>query len=176
MVQFLPRRQRAQRGILSPFRSQRGGWISGSVPKPPGYDMTRWLLARGRGRRAQPGGWIGGKRVLDLFSKQSHHRNISVMFLCQDLFTPGKFAKIISRNAHYIVAFKNPRDQVGMRTLTVQAFPNDWSHVMNIFGECTQRRFGYLMLDLHPASDDRYRLLTNVLPKKGPTETYERQA
>ena len=60
VVQFLPRRQRAQRGILSPFLSQRGGWISGSVPKPPGYDMTRWLLARGRGRRAQPGGWIGG--------------------------------------------------------------------------------------------------------------------
>ena len=32
------------------------------------------------------------------------------------------------------------------------------------------------MLDLHPASDDRYRLLTNVLPEEGPTETYERQA
>ena len=95
------------------------------------------------------------KRVLHLFSKHSHHRNISVLFLCQDLFPPGKFAKTISRNAHYIVAFKNPRDQVGMRTLTLQAFPNDWSHVMNIFHECTQRPFGYLMLDLHPASDDR---------------------
>ena len=116
------------------------------------------------------------KRVLDLFSKHSHHRNISVLFLCQDLFPPGKFAKTISRNAHYIVAFKNPRDQVGMRTLTLQAFPNDWSHVMNIFRECTQRPFGYLMLDLHPASDDRYRLFTNVLPEEGPTETYERQA
>ncbi|CAH3178998.1 unnamed protein product, partial [Porites lobata] len=103
------------------------------------------------------------KRVLDLFSKHSHHRNISVLFLCQDLFPPGKFAKTISCNAHYIVAFKNPRDQVGMRTLTLQAFPNDWSHVMNIFRECTQRPFGYLMLDLHPASDDRYRLFTNVM-------------
>ena len=116
------------------------------------------------------------KRVLDLFFKHSHHRNISVLFLCQDLFPPGKFAKTISRNAHYIVAFKNPRDQVGMRTLTQQAFPNDWSHVMNIFRECTQRPFGYLMLDLHSASDDRYRLFTNVLPEEGPTETYERQA
>ena len=50
------------------------------------------------------------KRVLDLFSKHSHHRNTSVLFLCQDLFPFGKFAKTISRNAHYIVAFKNPRD------------------------------------------------------------------
>jgi len=53
-----------------------------------------------------------------------------------------------------------------MRTLTLQAFPNDWSHVMSIFRECTQRLLGYLMLDLHPASDDRYRLFTNVLPEE----------
>ena len=45
------------------------------------------------------------EHVLDLFSKHSHHRNISVMFLCQDFFPPGKFAKMISRNAHYMVAF-----------------------------------------------------------------------
>jgi len=47
-----------QRSIPSPFRSQRGGWISGSVPKPPGYDLTKWLLARRRRGRTQRGGWI----------------------------------------------------------------------------------------------------------------------
>ena len=118
---------------------------------------------------------VNDKRELDLFSKQSHHRNISVMFLCQDLFLPGKFAKTISRNAHYIVAVRKRRDQVGIRTLTLQAFPNEWSDVMSIFRECTQHPFGYLMLDLHPASVGRYRLFTNVLPEEGPTETYERQ-
>ena len=39
-------------------RAQRGGWISASVPKPPGYDLTKWLLARQRQCRAQLGGWI----------------------------------------------------------------------------------------------------------------------
>jgi len=56
------------------------------------------------------------KRVLDLFTKDSHHRNITVLYLTQDLFPPGKFSKTINRNAHYIVAFKNPRDQAGIRT------------------------------------------------------------
>ena len=42
------------------------------------------------------------KRVLDLFTKDSHHRNITVLFLTQDLFPPGKFSKTINRNAHYI--------------------------------------------------------------------------
>jgi len=55
----------------------------------------------------------GDKRVLDLFTKHSHHQNVTVLYLCQDMFPVGKYAKSISRNAHYIVAFKNPRDQLG---------------------------------------------------------------
>ena len=31
------------------------------------------------------------KRVLDLFTKHSHHRNITVLYLCQDMFPPGKY-------------------------------------------------------------------------------------
>jgi len=42
-----------------------------------------------------------GKRVLDLFTKDSHHQNITVLYLCQDMFPPGKYAKNISRYAHY---------------------------------------------------------------------------
>ena len=63
------------------------------------------------------------KRVLDVFTKHSHHQNITLMYLCQDMFPLGKFTKSISRNAHYIVRFKNPRDQLGMRNLLLQAFP-----------------------------------------------------
>ena len=50
------------------------------------------------------------KRVLDLFTKHSHHQGVTVLYLCQDMFPVGRYAKSISRNAHYIVAFKNPRD------------------------------------------------------------------
>ena len=35
------------------------------------------------------------KRVLDLFTKESHHRGITVLYLCQDLFPPGRFAKTL---------------------------------------------------------------------------------
>ena len=49
-------RPRYQRSVPSPFGRQRGGWISASVPKPPGYDLTKWLLARQRRGRAQRGG------------------------------------------------------------------------------------------------------------------------
>ena len=89
-------------------------------------------------------GWIAGvgqsdkeggndKRVLDLFTKHSHPQNVMVIYLCQDMFPPGKYAKSISRNAHYIAAFKNPRDQLGMRNLLLQAFPTHWQNVQDTF-------------------------------------------
>ena len=63
------------------------------------------------------------KELLDLFTKHPHHQNITIIYLCQDMFPPGKYTKSISRNAHYIIAFKNPRDQLGMKNLLLQAFP-----------------------------------------------------
>ena len=73
------------------------------------------------------------KRVLDLFTKESHHRDITVMYLSQDMFPPGKFAKSISRNAHYVITFKNPRDNVGLRNLLTQAFPMRWKEVLTTY-------------------------------------------
>ena len=35
------------------------------------------------------------KHVLDLFTKHSHHCNITVLYLMHDLFPPGKLSKTI---------------------------------------------------------------------------------
>ena len=107
------------------------------------------------------------KELLDLFTKHSHHQNITVLYLCQDMFPPGKYAKCISRNAHYIVAFKNPRDQLGMKNLLLQAFPTCWEDMMDVYQKVTERPFGYTVLDLHPASDDRKRVFSHLLKHEG---------
>jgi len=41
--------------------------------------------------------------VANLFTKGSHHRNVSVVFLAQNLFSKNKFARTISLNAHYMM-------------------------------------------------------------------------
>ena len=48
---------------------------------------------------------------------------------------------------------KKPRNRTGMRALTLQAFPDNWKQVMEFFAICMQHLFGYIMMDLHPASD-----------------------
>ena len=50
------------------------------------------------------------QRVASLFTKKSHHRNISVMYIVQNLFHRGKHHRTVSLNAHYMVLFKNPKD------------------------------------------------------------------
>lgn len=108
------------------------------------------------------------KEVLDLFTKHSHHLNITVMYLCQDLFPKGKFAKTISRNAHYVVVFKNPRDQVGLRNLLQQAWPNNFSDVLTMFQKLTDGRpFSYMLLDFHPSSKDNERVKSHLLKDEG---------
>ena len=115
------------------------------------------------------------KELLDLFTKYSHHQNITVMFLCQDMFPPGKYAKTISRNAHYIVAFKNPRDQLAVKNLLLQAFPIYWPDIMTVYQKVAERPFGYLAFDLHPASDDRRRVFSHLLTYEGYPRWYRRK-
>ena len=98
------------------------------------------------------------KEVLDLFTKHSHHKNITVIYLRQDMFPREKYAKTINRQAHYIMAFKNPRDQLGVKHLLLQAFPSHWKDVMDVFNKVTRHPFGYMVLDLHPASDNAMRV------------------
>ena len=104
------------------------------------------------------------KELLDLFTKHSHHQNITVLYLCQDMFPPGKYAKTISRN---IIAFKNPRDQLGMKNLLLQAFPTCWKDMMDVYQKESERPFGYTVLDLHPTSDDRKRVFSHLLTHEG---------
>ena len=104
------------------------------------------------------------KEGLDLFTKHF-----------QDMFPPSKCAKSISRNAHYVVAFKNPRDQLGLKNLLLQAFPSWWQDFMEVCRKVTQRPYGYLALDLHPASDDNRRVFSHLLTYEGCIRFYHRK-
>ena len=118
------------RPMATPVRPHaKEGWDSFHRELPNPSHLTKWFGPTRGGVLVLHGLMEEGgqdKRVLDLFTKDSHHRNITVLYLTQDLLPPGKFSKTINRNAHYIVAFKNPRDQTGIRTILLQAFPDRW--------------------------------------------------
>ena len=49
-------------------------------------------------------------RITSLFTKGCHHRNLSVIFILQNIFHRGKELRDVSLNCHYLVLFKSPRD------------------------------------------------------------------
>jgi len=50
------------------------------------------------------------RSVTDPFTKGSHHINISVIYIVQNLINKGKEHRTISLDSHYIVVFESPRD------------------------------------------------------------------
>jgi len=102
--------------------------------------------------------------VAYIFTKISHHRNISILHLTQNLFDKNKYARTISLNAHYIVLFKNPRDASQFAMLARQMYPNASKFALEAYRDATERPFGYLFVDLKPDQDERCRLRTNIFP------------
>ena len=104
------------------------------------------------------------QRVSDLFTCGSHHRGISVLYLTQNLFPPGKLSRTISLNSHYMVIFRNPRDALGISTLARQMFPKHNGYLMDSFNDATNKPYGYLLIDCHQLTPENMRLRTNILP------------
>ncbi|KAL9980667.1 hypothetical protein ACROYT_G009280 [Oculina patagonica] len=103
-------------------------------------------------------------RIVNLFTKGSHHRNLSVVYIVQNLFHQGKGNRSISLNSHYLVLFKNPRDKLQILTLAKQMYPGETAWFIKQYEEAVRRPFGYLFIDLKPTTQESCRLRTNVLP------------
>jgi len=97
-----------------------------------------------------------------LFTRGSHHWNLSIIHILQNLFYQGgRTARI---NAQYIVLMKNPSDRLQVQTLGRQLFPSSKSYFEEAFLDATKQPYGYLLIDLNPTTPDNCRLRTGIFP------------
>jgi len=115
---------------------------------------------------------VYSKDVCDLFTKGSHHRNISLILITQNLFHQGRFCRDISLNAKYSVSLKNVRDKSRFQYLARQVHPEDSDSLYKSYLEATKRAHGYLILDFAQDTDDRLRYRTNVFADEYPPIMY----
>lgn len=104
--------------------------------------------------------------VSELFTKGSHHRNLSVIYLVQNFFSRGNESRNISLNAQYIVYFKNPREQSMITHIARQIMPGKVKKIQEIYQDATKKPYSYLFLDLRPDTPEEIRFLTNVLDEE----------
>lgn len=100
------------------------------------------------------------KRIARLFTQGTHHKNISVALLIQNIFHQGKTMRDITLNTRYIVLFNNPRDARQIGILGEQMFPRFKHFLLRAYEQATERNHGYLIIDL--SQNTKYRLLTNI--------------
>lgn len=102
--------------------------------------------------------------VVDLFTKGSHHKNLSVIFITQNLFHQGHGQRDISLNANYIVVFKNPRDRAQIQHLARQVCPENPRFLQEVYFDATAVPHGYLLLDLKQSTPDNCRFRACIFP------------
>jgi hypothetical protein len=101
-----------------------------------------------------------------IFTMYSHHLKLSIIFVSQNLFPQSKNMRNIALNLKYLIMFSSPRDihqlgllgsQLGERKKLLEAYTDAVLH-----GE----RFSYLLIDLTPSCDKKYRWRTKIFPEK----------
>jgi len=95
-----------------------------------------------------------------LFTAKSHHQNFGIIFVSQNLF--DKKIRVARQNAQYLILMRSPNSALSIRNIGVQLFPRQLDFFLDAYKQATMEPYGYLLIDMHAASDPLLRLRTNL--------------
>ena len=102
-------------------------------------------------------------KIGNFFTKGSHHKNLSVIFISQNLFNSNKDQRTINLNSQYLVIFKNPRDILQIQFLGRSILGRNAYEFEQAYREATSKPHGYLLVNLKQNTPDQFRYMTHVL-------------
>ena len=103
------------------------------------------------------------ERVANMFTKGRHHRNVSVIYLTQNLFPQGNACRDIALNTQYMVLFNNPIDRQQVMTLARRIYPTNAHTFMKEYQLAISKPYGHLLVDLCANTPEQGRLKQNIL-------------
>lgn len=105
-----------------------------------------------------------GSDISQLFTRGSHHFNVSVIVLAQNVFTANPHFRTMSLNSHYIVVFKNPRGKDQMAALARQVCPGNYKFFLEAYEDSCSAPHSYLLLDMTQSCPEELRFRTKIFP------------
>lgn len=111
-------------------------------------------------------------KIGHLFTRGSHHDNVSVIIFTQNLFPKGKVSRTLSINAHYFFLFKNPRDASQIMHLAKQVMPSNSKEIVEAYNLATEKSYAYLFLNFHQETPHYMRMMSNVFNEDVEDHTY----
>ena len=100
--------------------------------------------------------------VTQLFCREGHHNNVSIILIMQDLFCSGTQRKTILKNAHYLCLFKSPLDMRSLFSIGQRIMPGFIREFLAIFEDATRKKHGYLFIDGKQTTPSNARLRTDI--------------
>ena len=104
--------------------------------------------------------------IRDIFTKGSHHQNMSVFFMTQNVFMKGENYRTTSLNSQYMLVFKNPRDMSQFSALARQLYPRDSGFLISVYNnELHHRKHVHLHLDFKQGTPEALRVRGPITDK-----------
>ncbi|RWS26470.1 hypothetical protein B4U80_02434 [Leptotrombidium deliense] len=105
-------------------------------------------------------------QLLNMFTKEAHHKNRSIICLLQNFFHKGGILRSLSLNAHYLILMKNPRDQSQIYPLARQLCPKNPKRFIEVYENATAEPYSYIRIDVTPQTPDYLRYQTRIKKAK----------
>lgn len=105
---------------------------------------------------------VNSAETADLFTKGSHHLNLSVFILVQNLYKQGKFARDITNNLHYLCLFKNPGNKAVIMNFARDFAPGKTKQFIREYERATEHPYQFLFVDMKPETPNELRLTSNI--------------
>lgn len=107
-----------------------------------------------------------------LFTQKCHHLRVSCFLISQNIFHQSKHSRDISLSTQYFILLKNIRDKGQFQHLARQIYPENPKALCAAVSDAWTRPFSYIVLDLHPSSDDSCRFRSQIWPSDPYTVIY----
>lgn len=106
--------------------------------------------------------------IAEIFTKHAHHRNLSIIFITQNLYQKSQHMRNMNLNSSYLVLFRTPRDVNQLEYLSRQMYGHKRSKfLVSAFQMAAElSSHPYLVVDLKADSDEIIRVRSNVFPSE----------
>lgn len=102
------------------------------------------------------------KDVASAFIMGSHHKQISLFFITQNLFPNCDTFRLMSANCHYLVLFHNQRNFRQVHTLARQIFVGkDLHRILNAYKRSSEKARGFILLSFSPLLPKELTVITD---------------
>ena len=102
------------------------------------------------------------KEVVEMFILGSHHKQISLFYLTQNLFPNCNMNRTMSNSAHYYVLFHNQRNFRQIHTLAHQIYVGrDVQRITNAYKRASKQERGFVVLSFAQGLPEEITVVTD---------------